>query len=44
MGAERDDLWDWNWCAYHCLNIAIQAALNEEVIQECLAPLTALAR
>ena len=43
-GAERDNLWDWIWCACHCLNIAIQATLKEEVIYECLAPLTALAR
>ena len=43
-GAERDNLWDWNLCACHCLNIAVQVALKEDVIQECLAPLTALAR
>ena len=42
-GAERDRLWDWNWCACHCLNIAVQAALKEEVVHECLEPLTALA-
>ena len=42
--AQRDNLWDWNWCACHCLNIAVQATLKEEVIQECLASLTALAR
>ena len=42
--AERDNLWDWNHCACHCLNIVVQAALKEEVMQECLAPLTALAR
>ena len=42
-GAERDHLWDWNRCACHCLNIAVQAALKEEVVHECLAPLTALA-
>ena len=41
-GAERDRLWDWNRCACHCLNIAIQAALKEEVVHECLEPLTAL--
>ena len=43
-GAERDNLWDWNRCAYHCLNIVFQAALKEHMIQECLVPLTALAR
>ena len=42
-GAERDRLWDWNRCAYHCLNIAVQAALKEEVVRECLELLTALA-
>ena len=42
-GAEGDRLWDWNRCACHCLNIAIQAALKEEVIHECLEPLMALA-
>ena len=39
--AERDRLWDWNECACHCLNIAVQAALKE-VVHECLEPLTAL--
>ena len=43
VGAERDRLWDWNRCACHCLNIAVQAALKEEVVHECLAPLMALA-
>ena len=43
MGAEKDDLWDWNRCACHCLNIAVQAALKEPMIEGCLAPLTALA-
>ena len=43
-GAERDNLWDWNRCACHCLNIAIQTTLKEEVIQQCLEPLMALAR
>ena len=42
-GAERDYLWDWNQCACHCLNIAVQAALKEEVVHECLEPLTSLA-
>ena len=43
VGAERDRLWDLNRCACHCLNIAIQAALKEEVVHECLESLTALA-
>ena len=43
VGAERDRLWDWNRCACHCLNIVVQAALKEEVVHECLEPLTALA-
>ena len=42
-GEERDHLWDWNRCACHCLNIAVQAALKEEVVDEYLEPLTALA-
>ena len=40
--AERDNLWDWNRCACYYLNIVVQVVLKEEVIQECLAPLTAL--
>ena len=43
VGAKRDSLWDWNRCACHCLNIAVQAALKEEVVHECLEPLIALA-
>ena len=43
VGAEKDELWDWNRCACHCLNIAIQAALKEPMIEGCLAPLMALA-
>ena len=35
-GAERARLWGWNRCACHCLNIALQAALKEEVVHECL--------
>ena len=23
VGAARDNLWDWNWCACHCLNVAV---------------------
>ena len=42
-GAERERLWDWNRCACHCLNIGAQAALKEELVHECLEPLTALA-
>ena len=43
-GVEKDELWDWNRCACHCLNIAVQAALKEPMIEVCLAPLMALAR
>ena len=43
-GAEKEELWDWNRCVCHCLNIAIQATLKEPMIEGCLAPLTALAR
>ena len=42
-GAKRDELWDWNRCVCHRLNIAGQAALKEPIIEDCLAPLTALA-
>ena len=30
--AEKDELWDWNPCACHCLNIAIQATFKEKAI------------
>ena len=43
-GAEKDELWDWNRCACHCLNIVVQATLKEPMIEGCLALLTALAR
>ena len=33
MGAEKDELWDWNRCACHCLNIAVQATLKEPMIE-----------
>ena len=43
MGAEKDELWDWNRCACHCLNIAVQAALKETTDRGLfLAPLTTL--
>ena len=41
---KKDELWDWNRCACHCLNIAVQAALKEPMIEGYLAPFTALAR
>ena len=41
-GAERERLWDWNQCACHCLNIAVQATLKEEVVHVFLEPLTAM--
>ena len=43
-GAEKGELGDWNRCACHCLNIAVQAALEEPMIEGYLATLTALAR
>ena len=43
VGAEKDELWDWNHCACHCLNIAVQAALKEPMVEGCLASLKALA-
>ena len=27
-GAEKDSHWDWNHCACHCLNIAMESALK----------------
>ena len=42
--SKKNELWDWNRCACHCLNIAVQAALKEPLIEGCLAPLMALAR
>ena len=42
-GAERDRLWDWNCGACHCLNIAVQATLKEEVVHKFLELLTELA-
>ena len=43
VGVEKNELWDWNRCACHCLNIAIQAALKEPIIENYLAPLKTLA-
>ena len=42
-GAEKNELWDWNHCACHCLNIVVQATFKEPMIEGCLALLTALA-
>ena len=41
-GARKEEHWDWNRWACHCLNIAVQAALKESMIEGYLAPLTAL--
>ena len=43
VGAEKDELWDWNRCACHCLNIVVQAAFKEPVIEDYLAPLKSFA-
>ena len=43
-GAGKDDLGDCNRCACHFLNIAVQAAFKEPMIEGYLAPLIALAR
>ena len=37
--AKKDELWDWNCCACHCLNIAIQTTLNEPMIEGYLTAL-----
>ena len=42
-GAEEDELWDWDRCACHCLDIAIQAALMEPIIENYLASFLILA-
>ena len=44
MGAEKDSLWDWNRCACHCLNIAMQSALRRPCIQKYADPLVELGR
>ena len=42
--AGRSTKWDTHHnSACHCLNIAVQATLKEEVVHECLEPLIALA-
>ena len=43
-GAKKDSLWDWNRCACHCLNIAVQSALKRLCIQKFVGPLLELAR
>ena len=43
VGATRDELWDSNRCACHCLNIFVQATLKELTIENYLAPLMTLA-
>ena len=43
-GAEKDSLWDWNCCACHCLNIAVQSALRRPCIQKYVEPLAELTR
>ena len=42
-GAERNSLWDWNHCACHHLNIAMQSALKRPCIQKFVEPLVELA-
>ena len=42
VGAKKDEIWDWNRCACHCLNIPVQAALKQRIIEDYLAPLTTL--
>ena len=40
--AEKDELWDWNRCACHCLNIVVQVAFKEPIIAGYVEPLTTL--
>ena len=42
-GAEKDCLWDWNYCACHFLNIAMQSDLKRPCIQKFVEPLVELA-
>ena len=43
VGAEKDSLWDWNYCACHYLNIAMQSAPRRPCIQKFVEPLVELA-
>lgn len=38
LRTKRDNLWDWSHCACHCLDIAMQAALQNTVIQKSVEP------
>ena len=40
---EKDNLWDWNRCACHYVNIAVQSALRCSCIQKFAEPLVELA-
>ena len=42
-GAEKNSPWDWNRCACHCLNIAMQSALKRPSIHKFVEPLVKLA-
>ena len=44
MGAEKNNLLDWNRCACHCLNIGVQSAPKRPCIQKFVEPLVELAR
>ena len=44
VGAKRNSLWDWNCCACHRLNIAVQSALKCPCIQKFVEPLVELTR
>ena len=43
-GAKKNSLWDWNRCACHCSNVAMQSALKRPCIQKFVEPLVELAR
>ena len=43
VGAKKNSLWDWNCCACHCLNTAVQSALKRPCIQKFMEPLVELA-
>ena len=44
VGAEKNSLWDWNPCACHCMNIAVQSALKRPCIEKFVEPLVELTR
>ena len=44
VGVEKNNLWDWNRCVCHCLNIVVQSALKRPCIQKLVEHLVELGR